>query len=397
MVFFKKKPEPEGKSADSREAEALKFLLIRKDQDLRELGEIYYTSGIKGRLDTRGLARKVKELQRLDQRIEALQASGKVPAAAAAAPRGALRPKPCVHCGAPLTLNDRFCAQCGRQTAIQAAPAKQCPACNRNVDAAARFCNYCGADTLQPGRLKVRHPFTGQEVSFDFQPGAPQMPGGGGLASPSTSQDGEPSLEEALAAADFAEPAPPDDRAQWVRDLERFARPSQVDVSSFLSRGREFLQVGRYREAAAEFEAVILANPRDGRALYHLGVARYKNGELEAALDAFERSARLDRTNPDAHNDLGLCYIKKGKWREAVEHYQEALHIAPSHSDAHYNLAQLHIQQVNYSEAIKHLQLYLQYSPRARDFKRVTEMIERLHAASMSGVPMAPDALLPQR
>lgn len=378
MVFFRKKPE----AAPPVEEVALKSLQTRKDQELRNLGEIYYASTLKGKPDSRGLTRKIREIQRLDERLEAMRGAGP-PVKPLPRETRVVRARPCVTCGAALTLNDRFCPQCGATAPAGGPAARPCPACNRQVDATAQFCSFCGASMAQPGRLRVRHPFTGQEVSFDFQ----HTP----AALPAAAQPDAPSAPE---EAPVEEDATADDEAprQWIRDLERFARPSQVDSQAFVSRGREFLQVGRYREAAAEFEAAILQNPRDGRAHYHLGVARYKNGEVDAAMDAFERSTRLDRGNPDAHNDLGLCYVRKGQHREAVQQYQEALRIAPAHSDAHYNIAQIYVQQASYPDAIRHLQLYLQYSPRARDFKQVTEVIDRLR----SGQRMGPESALPQ-
>jgi len=390
MDFFRRKPAvpaAPGRPAEAPDAEALKSLTTRKDQELRNLGEIYYASSQKGRPDARALARKLKEIQRIDERIAEISQASKPAPRARNEPR-LVRPRPC-SCGAQVAPHDRFCPSCGATVATAPGATRPCPACNRLVDAGAQFCSQCGASMSQSGTLKVRHPFTGQEASFDFVPAFSEIPTNSRGTLDPDAQD------EPIEPPPPEEPAEPDGRG-WVRDLERFARPAQVDSQAFLSRGREFLQVGRFREAAAEFEAAVLQNARDARAQYLLGVSRYKNGEVDAAMDAFERAARLDRNNPDAHNDLGLCYVKKGQWREAIKEYQEALRIAPSHSDAHYNLAQLFVQQMSYPDAIRHLQLYLQYSPRARDFKQVTNVIDRLQLAVATGQRMGPETFLPQ-
>lgn len=389
MAFFRKRshPEvalPEGvEPAEPGVADVFQELVSRREQDLRALGEIYYQSAGGGKPDTRALHRKVREIQRLDAQLELVPvarpvASGHRPTRVAAptVPRG----RQCA-CGALLHPTDRFCSTCGQPTDYRGGD-RRCLSCKIPLDGGARFCRFCGVSTTAGGRVRVRHPLTGQEASFDFQAApveaGPRVPT---LPPPSAqSQAYEMDDEDDEAASEGGDPS-----RQWIRELERFARPAQVDGQQLLQRGRDFLTTGRFLEAASEFEAVLALNPREGRAQYFLGVARYKNGELEPAIEAFERAIRMDRNNPDTHNDLGLCYARQSLWREAMDHYTRALAINPGHSDAHYNLAHLFIHQDVYAEAIPHLRAYLQHSPRARDFKEVVDLIEQLEAACAAG------------
>lgn len=385
MPFFRKSTAP----ADAPpSAESLNALTARRSQELRALGELYYESTHGGRNNTASLQRKLKEIAKLDARMAAAR-GGEDPGPPPRTTTESRRPAvgPCTRCGAALARSDRFCLQCGQPTPIQRS-LRPCPQCNRGVEDVAKFCNHCGTAMNAAGRLRVRHPLTGQEASFDFRPGG-ALPPQGGSVEPEPVEP-EPVEADAPPYAPPHEAVGPDDDGgrRWSHELERFARPSDAEAQGFLNRGLDFLQGGRAREAAIEFEAAILQNPREATAHYNLGVARFKAGDTDSAIEAFERCIRLDRTNADAHNDLGLCLAKKNQRKESLEQYNTALRLNPAHSDAHYNVAHLFIEQRAYPDAIHHLEMYLQFSPRAHDFKRVTDLIGRLQHAARSGRPL---------
>lgn len=386
MSFFRKSISPDERPP-APEDNDLKTLNARKEQELRALGEIYYESTRSGRTDNKALARKMKDLEKLDARIDAIRAP-RPPAPVLRTPPER-RPATCGKCGAELTPSDRFCIQCGAAGPEPRSNGRPCPVCSRSVDEGARYCNHCGASMTQAGRIRIRHPLTGQEASFDFQPAPAAQPTHS--YEPSAVELGPADYEDSM--MDIVDDADPE--RNWIRELERFARPSNADVNMCVNRGKELLQLSRYREAAAEFEGAILQNARDPRSHYLLGIARYKSGDLDAAIEAFGRCVRLDRADADAYNDLGLCHAKKGESREAREQYQQALRVNPQHPDAHYNLAHLLIAQTAYPDAIHHLQMYLEFSPRAQDHKRVSDMIDSLQSTLSTGARM--DKALPPR
>lgn len=388
MAFFRKRASGDEKQAASKPPlHDLKGLTARRDEELRALGELYYQATAKGKNDKAGIGRCLKELERLDARIESLRAP-KLERPLPGGPSSESKRIARIQCKCGLTFapGDRFCVRCGMPSPQPLGSMRPCPICNRSVAVEARFCNFCGASMTSAGRIRVRHPLTGQEASFDFQPSSPRPSPSGALKPPRHDFD-EPSF--AHAEPDFA--------SGTGRDQEHFVRPSHLDGSVLVKRGRELLDGGRNREAAAEFEGALLQNARDGQAAYFLGVARYKCGDIDSAVEGFELAIRLDRSNSDAYNDLGLCYARKIEGGRARENYEHALRLDPSHADAHYNLAHLLIQQMAYADAIPHLQMYLKNSPRAHDFKRVMEMIDQLQAAISSGARMGAESMLPPR
>jgi Flp pilus assembly protein TadD len=352
---------------------------------------MYYKAHREGSGETRAMQRKLRELEKLELEGPAGLVTSKPLAEAVV--------RPSCRCGAPIEAHARFCSHCGAAFAEPRQRVPRCRTCELPASEGQELCESCAAVESAGRKVLVRHPLTGQETSFEVT--APVE-----TVSAATAQSAGPPIESkplgrdpvGSSPASAATPAPasaatapagsardqsPRDKEDtsgpaWARELERYARPAQVDPDVLVSRGREYLQMSRYKEAISSFEAALQQNPRESRALHYMGIARYQCNLYDEALEVFLKAARLDKDNPDIYNGIGLCHRRLGQLGDASEAYAEALRIAPAHADAHYNTAQLHILQGRYAEAVTHLQSYLQYSPRARDFQQVVDVIEQL-------------------
>ncbi len=77
----------------------------------------------------------------------------------------------------------------------------------------------------------------------------------------------------------------------------------------------------------------------DPPSLYFLGILRYRQEKLDAALDALSRSAKFNPTNAGTQNYLGCVLADKGLRPAAESALRKALQLDPDYGDAHYNLA----------------------------------------------------------
>jgi tetratricopeptide (TPR) repeat protein len=77
----------------------------------------------------------------------------------------------------------------------------------------------------------------------------------------------------------------------------------------------------------------------DPPSLYFLGILRYRQEKLDAALDALSRSAKFNPTNSGTQNYLGIVLAEKGLRPAAETALRKALQLDPNYADAHYNLA----------------------------------------------------------
>jgi tetratricopeptide (TPR) repeat protein len=135
---------------------------------------------------------------------------------------------------------------------------------------------------------------------------------------------------------------------------------------------RELLAAGRGREALSAAEQALRLEPRDADALYLLGEAHYRCGELPAAearlrqaiqangraaafhhalgnvlqdrgalqdaIQSYRRAIRLKPDFAEPHNDLGTAYFAQGDAARAAEAYLRAVRLRPDHAIAQANL-----------------------------------------------------------
>ena len=69
--------------------------------------------------------------------------------------------------------------------------------------------------------------------------------------------------------------------------------PEDPDAETWVKNGKQAYVAGRFEEATAAFEKAVALNPRNGTALYNLGVVRNKTGDAAGAIEMFKRAARL--------------------------------------------------------------------------------------------------------
>lgn len=167
------------------------------------------------------------------------------------------------------------------------------------------------------------------------------------------------------------------------------------DARNFEDLGREFLEIGQYREAARALEQSIALNPNVPEARHALAQAYLELGRYEAAREqeraaiarksdgpypdaqigigeSFRREGRVDEaieaynvaldTDPEAvaaYVGLGRTAADKQDWQAAIGYYNQALARAPNDADAHFWLGQALVEQGFYQRALDEFQVVL--------------------------------------
>lgn len=95
-----------------------------------------------------------------------------------------------------------------------------------------------------------------------------------------------------------------------------------------------YKNLGQKEKENQAFEALAKVDPRAlGEQLYNLGAKFFENGELDQAIDHFERAIQADPTRAKAHYQLALCYVNKEKNALAKEHLVKFVELAPEDPD----------------------------------------------------------------
>ncbi len=95
-----------------------------------------------------------------------------------------------------------------------------------------------------------------------------------------------------------------------------------------------------------------------------LGVMLGSQGQLDEAIEHFQKALEIRPDYPEGHNNLGIALRRKGRLDEAIEHFKKAVKIAPTYADAYYNLGNALMQSGRLGEAIREYQKALDLAPR---------------------------------
>jgi tetratricopeptide (TPR) repeat protein len=93
------------------------------------------------------------------------------------------------------------------------------------------------------------------------------------------------------------------------------------------------LEEHRYGDAAGLFEAAVTTQPHDAALWFGAGVAALMRGVNGPARIAFEQSLAIDPTLIDAAVLLGQSFYRDGQVGAAIEAYEQALAQAPNHPE----------------------------------------------------------------
>jgi tetratricopeptide (TPR) repeat protein len=108
------------------------------------------------------------------------------------------------------------------------------------------------------------------------------------------------------------------------------------DVNVLLSLGLAYVKAEHYEQAEQTLISVTQAKPDDGAAFRHLGYCLVKRGDVDRAVQMYQKSVELNDNDWEAHRGLGVAYMMKGRQTgdarlqaEALSHWRRSLNIAP--------------------------------------------------------------------
>jgi tetratricopeptide (TPR) repeat protein/predicted Ser/Thr protein kinase len=107
--------------------------------------------------------------------------------------------------------------------------------------------------------------------------------------------------------------------------LDRLSTRERLWVTALAEDSR-----GHRQQAVDAYTTYLAQYPDDPRGWYRIGWTRMATlGQLQPAVEAFQRVIALNPSDAGAHVNLATCYAALGKPREAVEQYQKAFALEP--------------------------------------------------------------------
>ena len=147
--------------------------------------------------------------------------------------------------------------------------------------------------------------------------------------------------------------------------VTRYGRRSLV-VFLALAVGAGWLTVERndvYRSAEGLWRDTVAKRPANERAYNCLGVALFKDGQIQEAIKSYETALHLRSAYPEAHSNLGYALTKAGRFREAIAECRTALRLKPDYAKAYNNLGNALLEAGQVAEAIQSYETALRITP----------------------------------
>jgi len=124
------------------------------------------------------------------------------------------------------------------------------------------------------------------------------------------------------------------------------------------------LEANRYRDALAKARHRVREKPDDALAWTYLGMASVRLGEMDGALEAFERAIALDPRDPRPFFDAALLYANRNNLDNALDRYQRGLAIDGKNETAQFNYGRLLLLKGRREDAEKAFRRTIGINPR---------------------------------
>lgn len=98
--------------------------------------------------------------------------------------------------------------------------------------------------------------------------------------------------------------------------------------------GDQYYDLGRFKEAIAEYKKALKLRPRFPDITTRLGIAYRENGDLDAAIKTFIKAQKINPKYLPAFIHLGILYYMKGFVDMAIREWKKALAVDPGNRDA---------------------------------------------------------------
>jgi tetratricopeptide (TPR) repeat protein len=115
--------------------------------------------------------------------------------------------------------------------------------------------------------------------------------------------------------------------------------------------------------AIALLQGLLAKDPRNVNALFYLGLGYAGQKKYREAVDALTQVTEIQPGFPGAHFELGVCYRGLGDLEKALESYDRNLKLDPANADSAYNSGLILFETNRIDEALVRFQAGLASRP----------------------------------
>lgn len=140
------------------------------------------------------------------------------------------------------------------------------------------------------------------------------------------------------------------------------AQGNMEEDDKLLKEANELLRQKQYTEAIAKYEALVEAQPSFYQVHEYLGVSHRELGNLDTALEEFNKVLAVDATHAPTLISIGDILVSQQKLEEAVVYFEKAV-AQTTDAIVPYNVAEIYFNQGNAVKAIEYYEKAAEYKP----------------------------------
>jgi Flp pilus assembly protein TadD len=163
-----------------------------------------------------------------------------------------------------------------------------------------------------------------------------------------------------------------------VRAYERGLAVEPENVELLNALGFALFQQGKSQEAIVALEKAVLVDPKHWKSHNNLALASIDVGDLAVAEAHYRESLAL-KEQPAIYNDLGFVLERQGLLDEAAVAYEKSIKLEPGSASANYNLGAMLARSGKFAEAERHLRAAIKADPaQAAAHRALAQVLEKL-------------------
>lgn len=140
--------------------------------------------------------------------------------------------------------------------------------------------------------------------------------------------------------------------------------------------GNEYVSRGYYQPAYVLLTKAIMVNPRSFSSTLAIGVAEYRLGQNDQAIDRFKLAVQINKSSANANLWLGIALHGKGDLPRSLAALLEANKLSGGAvAEVHWQLARVYKDQKKFADAANELELFLKYRPDAKNLEEIKQVI----------------------
>jgi tetratricopeptide (TPR) repeat protein len=145
-----------------------------------------------------------------------------------------------------------------------------------------------------------------------------------------------------------------------IADLNWILQADPQDAQAYCCRGVVYCKMGKYQQAIADFNQALSLNLTDAVVYRNRGKARSLLGDHQGAMADFNQALQMQPQDALVYVARGNAYRIAGNYLDAIQDYSQALQINPNYAPAYYNrgltytcLEEMQNAVADYQQAVK--------------------------------------------